>query len=579
MPVHNKDVKDVFNKIADMLELKGENAFRIRAYRNAARTIGSLSESVQKKIDKGDDLSQLSGIGKDLAGKIEHLVKTGSCPMLEDLEKEMPPALTQMMKIEGLGARRVKEIYEELDIKTVEDLKKAAEHNKIRDLEGFGKKTEEKILKEIERLQSGEQKRMKISEAEEIADSLVAYLKKSKSIKDIVVAGSFRRRKETIGDLDILVTCKKGGKDTVMDRFVKYDEVEDVISKGKNRSTIRLTSGIHVDLRVLPQVSYGAALHYFTGSKAHNIAVRKRGVERGLKINEYGVFKNEDDRIAGETEQEVYDAVELPYIEPELREDRGEIKAAENGSLPELITLKDIHGDLHVHTNRTDGHHTLKEIAQAAAEHGYEYIAITDHSQRLSMVHGLKPEDVEDQIAQIDEFNKNNDDIVFLKGSEVDILEDGSLDLPDDLLKKLDIVVCSVHSKFNLSSKEQTERIIHAIENPYTTIIAHPTGRRIHERESYEVDMEKIMKAAKKHTCCLELNAHPERLDLTDIYCKMAKDMGVTLAISTDTHRINDLDYMRYGIGQARRGWLEKSDVLNTKTLKQLQKYLKKRNT
>jgi DNA polymerase (family 10) len=390
----------------------------------------------------------------------------------------------------------------------------------------------------------------------------------------LIVAGSFRRKKETVADLDILATCKKGS--LVMDAFVEYGNVHKVIAKGETRSTVALRSGIQMDLRVVPEASYGAALHYFTGSKAHNIAVRTLGVKKGLKINEYGVFKGVK-RIAGKKEEEIFGHVGLPFIEPELREGQGEIEAAQQGKLLKLISLKDIRGDLHAHTKETDGHHTLEQMVEAARDRGYQYVAITDHSKRLSMTHGFDAKRLAKRNEEIDRLNGKLRGFSVLKSIEVDILEDGSLDLPDSILKELDLTVCSVHSKFNLPRKKQMERIIRAMDNPYFNILAHPSGRLINEREPYEVEMEELIKAAKERGCLMEVNAHPDRLDLADIHCRLAKDMGVRLVISTDAHSINDYDLMRFGVWQARRGWLEKEDVLNTRDVDELKKLIKRK--
>jgi len=573
MPIHNSDVAEIFNKVADLLDIEGANQFRVRAYRNAARVVSGLPHSVSDMVGDGQDLSKLPGIGKDLAGKIKEIVETGSLEQLKELEGRTSSELSKLMKVEGLGPKRVKVLHEELGVTNVKELKEAASQGRIKGLEGFGQKTERAILKELETTDI-EKKRVKLVEAEQNARSLVDYLKDRKGVKDIVVAGSYRRNKETVGDLDILVTAKKGSQ--VMDHFVGFEDVTKVVSRGKTRSTVVLRSGLHVDLRVVPQVSYGAALHYFTGSKDHNIAVRKLGVKRKLKINEYGVFKGEE-RVAGKTEEEVYGTVDLPYIEPELRENWGEIEAAQEDELPALIRLEDIRGDLHAHTKETDGHHSLQEIARAAKDHGYEYLAVSDHSKRVTMAHGLDSRRLEKQIEEIDRLNGKLQGITLLKSIEVDILKHGSLDLPDDILKELDLTVCAVHYDTKLSRNKQTERIIRAMDNPYFTILAHPTGRLINERESYELDLEKVMEAALERGCFLELNAHPDRLDLADGNCKMAREMGVKLAISTDAHRITDLDYMRFGVNQGRRGWLEPEDVINTRSLKELKKLLDRR--
>ena len=575
MPVHNADIAEIFNRTADLLEIQGANPFRVRAYRNAARTVGGMSKNIADMTGNDNGLSELPGIGKDLAGKIKEIIETGKLSQLKDLEKEMPSGLYDVLKIPGLGPKKVKVLYETLKISSVDDLKKAAKKRKIRDLSGFGEKTEKDILDEIER-KGGSEDRLRVSLAEPIADSLMDYIKKVKGIKEIAAAGSFRRRKETVGDLDILVTCKKGTNEQVMARFVDYEDVGQVLSHGETRSSVVLKSGLQVDLRVVPEASYGAALHYFTGSKAHNIAVRKMGVKKGLKINEYGVFKK-DKRVAGRTEKEVFKQVDLPYIEPELREDRGEIEAAGNKKLPALLTLDDVRGDLHSHTKDTDGRFSTEEMVEAAKERGYEYLGISNHSQRLTVARGLDKKRLAKQIREIDRLNEKMKDFIILKSIEVDILEDGSLDLPDSILKELDFAVCSVHSKFRLSRDKQTERVIRAMDSRYCHILGHPTGRLINEREPYDIDIEKILEAAKERGCFMELNAQPERLDLNDIHCKTAKEMGVKVAVSTDAHSINNLDYMRFGVWQARRGWLEPGDVLNTRSWEELKGLFKRR--
>ncbi len=573
MPVHNRDIAEIFNHIADLLELKGDNQFRIRSYRNAARTVESMSRNVADMVDEGEDLSSLQGIGKDLAGKIEKIVRREKIELLEKLKKEVPEELTELLKIGGLGPKKLKKIYDELGIKNMDELKEAIDARKIRELEGFGKKTEETIQKEITRLgESGN--RFSIATAEEMAASLMEYLGEGKGVENLEIAGSFRRRKETVGDIDILAVCKKDND--LMERFTGYEDVERVVSKGEARSTVILRSGLQVDVRVFEKKSYGAAMHYFTGSKEHNVAMRKMAQKQDLKINEYGVFSGEK-MIAGKTEEEIYDHFSLEYIEPELRENRGEIDAAASGKLPKLVELDDICGDLHTHTDATDGRMSLKEMAEGARNMGYEYMAVTDHSKRVTVAGGMDVKEVRKQLDKIDRLNEEYDEFRLLKGIEVDILEDGSLDLPDELLKELDLCVCAVHYKFNLSREKQTERIIRAMGNRYFTILAHPTGRMIGERDPYELDMEKILNAAGENECFIELSAHPKRLDLVDYHCKQAKEMGVKVAISTDSHSTGGLENMKYGIGQARRGWLEKDDVLNTMSLDDLVKVVKKK--
>ncbi len=574
MPIHNSDIADIFNKVADLLEIQGANPFRVRAYRDAARTIGGLSKSVADMISQEKDLSGLPGIGQDLAGKIKTIIKEGSLPLLEDLKKKIPAELSDLMSIESLGPKRIHALYTNLNITSFKELQKAAEEGKVRSLSGFGEKTEQKILEEIKRLKGEAMGRALLVEAEQIVSPYIEYLKKDKSLKDIAVAGSFRRRRETVGDLDILSTSKENS--SLMDIFVNYEDVKKILSKGDTRSSVILRRGIQVDLRVVPEKSYGAALLYFTGSKAHNIAVRKIGQKKNLKINEYGVFKGKKS-IAGKTEEDVYKKIGLPYIEPELRENRGEIEAAQKKNLPQLVILKDIKGDLHVHTRATDGRYTLEQMAEAAEERDYSYMAITDHSKKVSVANGLDEKRLAQQIKEIDKLNEKIKNFTLLKSIEVDILEDGSLDLPDDILSRLDLVVCSIHYKFNLPREKQTERIIRALDNPHVNILAHPTGRMLNQREPYQVDMEKVMEAAKERGCFLELNAYPDRLDLDDAYCKLAKEIGLKVAVSTDAHSINDLEFMRFGIGQARRGWLEPSDIINTRGLDELRRLLKKR--
>lgn len=572
MPAHNAEIAALFDRLADLLEIEDANSFRVRAYRNAARTIANLGQSIAGLVETGKDLSELPGIGEAIAEKIATIVRTGRLPQLEEVEARTPGTLADLMKIDGLGPKRVKALYRQLNIRSFEDLARAARSGKIRGLDGFGAKTEAMILQHIEH-RRGAVQRMRLAEAEDIAGGLVDYLRKSPGVKDISVAGSIRRRKDTVGDLDILVTAARGSP--VMRRFVAYDEVADVISQGDTRSTVVLRSGLHADLRVVPQVSFGAALCYFTGSKAHNIAVRKIGVAKGCKVNEYGVFKGEK-RVAGRTEQDVYAKLGLAYIEPEMREDRGEIELAAKGRLPKLVTLDDIRGDLHCHTDLTDGRNTLEEMAAAAGERGYEYLAVTDHTKHVTVAHGLDKAGMMTAIRRIDRLNTKLDGITILKSAEVDILEDGRLDLPDSVLRELDLVVCAVHYKFNLPEKKQTARILRALDNRHCNILAHPSGRLINVREPYEVDIQTIMNAARERGCFLELNAQPARLDLTDIHCKMAKDMGLKVAISTDAHNTAQFDYMRFGIGQARRGWLEARDVLNTRGLVELKKLLRR---
>ena len=563
MPVHNPDIAQALDDLADLLELEEANPFRVRAYRNAARVVRGLGTEISVTLKKGGDLAELPGIGEDLADKIRTLAKTGHLPLLDRLRKETPVIAVELLKLPGLGPKRVKVLCHDLDIHTLEQLHRALLDGRVRDLPGFGATTEAKLKQAIE-ARVAAPSRLKLAIAESYVEPLLAWLRGAPEVEAVVAAGSYRRCQETVGDIDILVTARRG--EPVVQRFTAYEEVGKVLAAGDTRATIALRSGLQVDLRVVPARSYGSALHYFTGSKAHNIAIRRLGQRHGLKINEYGVFRGAK-RIGGKTEEEVYRTVGLPFIAPELRENRGEIEAAAAGRLPKLLELADIMGDLHAHTKATDGHDTLAELAQAARARGLEYIAITDHSRRLAMAHGLDSKRLHQQIESIDLLNAAKPGIVLLRGIEVDILEDGKLDLPDSVLGHLDIVIAAVHSQFNLSRAKQTERILRAMDRPHFTILAHPTGRLIAEREPYDVDMLRIIQAAKQRGCFLELNAHPDRLDLTDLHCRQAKEAGVLVSIATDAHRAMELANMRFGVGQARRGWLEKRDVLNTRPL------------
>ncbi|MDP1559480.1 MAG: DNA polymerase/3'-5' exonuclease PolX [Nitrosomonas sp.] len=566
MPSHNADIAVIFEEIADLLEIQGENPFRIRAYRNAARIIGELSQEVYLLLEKHEDLTRLPGIGDNLSSKIKEIVFNGRCSLLERLHKELPPAITELLKIQGLGPRRVKALYHDLDVQTVEQLYRAARDGRIRALHGFGEKTERNILQAVE-AHANQTQRFKIAVAAQYAEALKSFLAAVPGVIKVTVAGSYRRMRETVGDLDILVVAAPSSP--VMQNFVTYEEAVETLSAGNTRASVMLKCGLQVDLRVVPEESYGAALHYFTGAKAHNIAIRRMAQKSGLKINEYGVFRGKT-RIAGESESSVYAAVDLPYIPPELRENRGEILMAQTKRLPRLVEQNDLRGDLHSHTKATDGHNTLREMALAGKSNGFEYLAITEHSRRLTVAHGLNPLQLARQCEEIDQLNEELVGITLLKGIEVDILEDGSLDLPDTALAQLDLVLGAVHSKFELSRARQTDRILRAMEHPHFTLLAHPTGRLIQQRAPYDVDMPRIIREARNRGCFLELNAHPERLDLLDTYCQMAKEEGVLISINSDAHSTFDFANLRFGIGQARRGWLEKQNVLNTRSLSDL---------
>ena len=572
MPVVNATISAIFDEIADLLDIQGANPFRVRAYRNAARTIGELGTDLHNLLARGTALTDIPGIGADLAGKIQEILDTGKCGFLERLHQDMPPAVTELLKVPGLGPKRVKALWHDLDIQTMDQLLQAARAGRIRELHGFGEKTEQQIVDAAQRHLARAQ-RYKLAVAAQYAQACVSFLKSIAGVHRVEVAGSMRRMKETVGDLDLVVTASASSR--VMARFAGYEDVSRVLASGPTRATVILKSGIQVDVRVVADESYGAALVYFTGSKAHNIAIRRIAQERGLKINEYGVFKGSR-RIAGESEESVYAAIGLPWIPPELREDRGEVEAARQGALPHLIELADLRGDLHLHSKASDGHNSIREMAAAAQQRGLQYIAITEHSQRLGIARGLDPVRLLKQADEIDRLNAELTGIRLLKGVEVDILEDGSLDLPDAALAKLDIVVAAVHSRFDLPRARQTQRILKALDNAHVRILAHPTGRLLEEREPYQVDMQKIMRKAKAAGVALEINAHPQRLDLADTYCQAAKAEGVLLAVDSDAHSTFELDALRFGVGQARRGWLEKADVINTRALADLQAWLQR---
>ncbi len=568
MPVQNAEIASMFDQTADLLEIKGENPFRVRAYRKAARTVEGLPQSVRSLLAAHEDLSELPGIGKDLAGKIADIVASGHFELLDQLKKKMPGELGEMASLPGLGPKRIKLLYDEVKVRTLDDLKRAIQKGKLHGLHGFGPVVEKKLAAALEKPVA--EKRFKLAVAEAEAEALVAFLRDKGRV---VVAGSYRRRRDTVGDLDILVTSKHGA--AVGDKLVGYDSVAEVLAQGPTRTTVVLRSGIQVDLRAVPDASYGAALMYFTGSKAHNIALRNIANDHKWKLNEYGLFSGKR-RIAGATEEEIYKKLGLAYIPPEMREDRGEVALALKGELPRLVTVDDIRGDLHVHSDWTDGTASIAEMAAAAQARGYAYMALTDHSRRQTMSHGLDPAKVARQIREVDKLNAKLKNFTVLKGIEVDILKDGKLDLPDKTLEQLDVVVASVHSFFDLPPEAQTERIIRAMRNPYVSIIGHPTGRLIGEREPYAVDMDRVTSAARELNCCLEINGQPERLDLNDIHAHMAKSKGVKIAVSTDAHATSSFAYIRYGIDQARRGWLTADEVINTRRLPELRKLLKR---
>ena len=571
----NQVIANIFYQIADMLDIKGEIEFKSRAYRKAAQIIETLEEDLEDvyKREGKEGLRKIPGIGEGLAKKIAELIETNKLQYFENLKKEIPESIIQLMNIPSLGPKKVAVLYKKLGITNVEQLKKACEEGKLRGLDGFGEITERNILRGIEMLK-GVKERVLLGVAFEDGTRYVDYLKKNPHIKKVSIAGSLRRMKETIGDIDILAVSDNA--DDVMEYFVNYPNVREVLAKGRTKSSIILDDGLQVDLRVVEDKSYGAALQYFTGSKSHNIKLRTIGIKKGLKINEYGVFDKDTDKyIAGRTEEEVYKSLGLPYIEPELREDRGEIEAAQKGRLPKLVKYDEIKGDFHVHSNWSDGLNSIEDIVRYALKLGYRFIAITDHSQSLKVAGGLTEKQLRDKRKEIEMIQEKYPDIKIFFGTECDIKADGKLDYSNDLLDEFDIVCAAIHSKFKMSEKEMTERIINAIQNEYVKILAHPTGRLIGKRDAYEVDLEKVIDAAVENNVLLEINAFPDRIDLNDINIRIAKEKGARFTIGTDAHAVDHLRFIRFGVAAARRGWLEKKDVLNTYPVKEIEKILK----
>ncbi|TWT54511.1 DNA polymerase/3'-5' exonuclease PolX [Rubripirellula amarantea] len=570
----NAQIAKALEEMAELLEFRGENPFRIRAYQNGAKAIRELGESVAAVLsDPERDLAKIPGIGKTLVEKCQTLVETGSLPQLEELRKAVPAVVIQMARIPGLGAKKAVKLREELGIESLGDLRKACQEDQVAGLKGFGKKTQSAIL---DGLAIAEEAASRIywSQADGLARAISDHMQKCKAITKMEWAGSYRRGRDTVGDLDLLVVASD--REAAMDHLATYPDVSQTIGRGETKISIRLDKAFQLDMRCVEEDEFGAALQYFTGSQAHNIHTRKIAKEKGLKINEYGVFKIDDDtKIAGTTEKDVYEVIGLPWIPPELREDRLEFKLAQDGKLPTLVELKDIRGDLHMHTTATDGTHTIRDMADAAIERGLSYIAITDHSKRVSMAMGLDEKRLRQQWAVIDEIrNEYQGRLTILKGIECDILEAGGMDLADDCLAEADWVLASIHYGQKQPRDQITERMIGAIENPNVTAIAHPTGRLLNRRPAYEIDMDQVMAAAKQHGKFMELNANPARLDLNDLHLAKAKALGIPIVINTDAHSIDGLDVMGYGIIQARRGGLVAKDVANTQDWPELKKLI-----
>ena len=566
--MENREIAQCLEEVADLLELRDENPFRVRAYRNAARTVETLTTPIHRMIQEGRELTELSGVGKEMASHLRELVETGSLTFRGQLLAEMPPTILDLVRLPGVGPKKAHRFWKELGVATVEALEAAAQEGRLAGIPGFGAKSEQKILAGIQDFrQHGS--RVLLAEAERLVEPLLAHLRAVPQVELLEVAGSYRRRKETIGDIDLVAVAADAPP--VMEAFRAYPTVREVAMAGETRSSVVLGSGLQVDLRVIPRDSYGAALLYFTGSKEHNVKLRRRAVERGLTISEYGVFEVDaagtggaGRRLGGSEEEEVYRAVGLPWIAPELREDRGEIEAAEAGRLPRLIDVDDMRGDLHMHSTWSDGKSTIEEMVAACAARGYDYMAITDHSKALAMTGGLDAARLRKQWKEIEEVRGRHPEIRILCSMEVDILGDGSLDLEDEMLEELDLVLVSLHSRLDLPAAQQTERVLQALEHPRVNVFCHPTARLINRRKPVEMDVDTVLRRAAELGVALELNANPMRLDLKDTHLARARELGCKLVINTDAHHTKHLELMRHGIDQARRAGLGAADVLNT---------------
>jgi DNA polymerase (family 10) len=563
--MENDEVAKVLDETADMLEVAGENFFRVRAYRNAARAIRDQTARVADLTE--EQIDEIPGIGADLAAKITTVIKTGDLPLHHKLGSKFTAHILELRDIRGLGPKRLKLLIDRLSIRDRDDLEKAIRSGKVRKIRGFGPKIEEQIRASLLRHDTGQSRRILYPEAARIAAQLTEYLRKCLAIRGLEVAGSFRRRRETVGDLDVVAAAADPA--AAMSHFIAFPHIAQVTGSGDTKTTVLLKSGLQVDLRVVALKSFGAALAYFTGSKSHNVHLRRIAQERGLLLNEYGLFRD-GAVVASRSEEDIYRALELPFIAPELREDRGEIEAASVGKLPKLIERGDLRGDLHMHSLYTDGRASIEEMARKARESGLAYVAITDHSSRVAMAHGLDPQRLREQRLEIDRVAKHLDGFSLLHGIEVDILDDGSLDLPDEALSELDWVVASVHYKLEQSPPQMTRRLIKAMRNPNVDVIGHPSGRLLGHRDPSKFDLSEILQVAREENCALEIDSQPDRLDLSDSACIAAKQAGVKLVVASDAHSTRDFELLEYGINQARRGWIEKDDVLNTRPLKSL---------
>jgi len=566
--VDNKAIANVFYETADLMEINGDDSFRIRSYRRAAEALESTADQVAALLDEPKSLLEIPGIGKGMAANIQELCRTGKLGVHQELLEKYRPSMLELLKIQGLGPKTIALLWSAFQVSDVEGVEKLAREGKLRELPRMSEKSEQKILKAIENYRriTG---RFLIEEADRTAEKLTAHLKHIKGIEKITPAGSLRRGRETVGDLDMLITgpcCVDDAmRAALIEEILRFPGIQEVLAKGANKVSFKLRSGMQVDVRMLPAESYGAALQYFTGSKNHNVTLRQRALKMGYTLNEYGLFRLDNNkRVAGTTEDEIYGKLKLDTIPPELRESSGEIEAAAEHKLPNLITAKDLHGEVHMHTVETDGKCTIDEMAEAAKERGYKYIAITDHSKNLAFANGLDDKRAVEHIAHIRAVNEQTNGLTVMAGIEVDILADGELDLSDSVLEQMDVVVGSVHSAFNQEPQEMTDRLLRAISNKNVSILGHPTGRLLLRRDAYPFDMEAVLMAALQNKVAMELNAYPDRLDLNDTHLRMARERGVKIVINTDAHHTSHFEKIKYGILQARRAWLTPKDVLNT---------------
>lgn len=573
--MNKKDIAKILEEIGVLLEIKGENPFKSRAYVNAARTLLGLNQSVEELVASGE-IRNVKGIGSALADKLTELVTTGKLEYYEKLRSSMPAGLLEMTAIPGFGPKKIKKVYDELGIASVSELEYACKENRLVDLEGFGVKSQEKILQGIEFIKKYKDRHL-FHHAEAAARPLFEAVANHPKVRRAELAGSLRRKKETVKDIDIVASADEADHDEMMAFFCSLPQVEAVTGQGTTKSSVVLSSGINADLRLMPDNKFPYILHHFTGSAEHNTAMRSLAKKRGMKVSEHGLFKNENELIPCKNEADIFAALGLAYVPPELREDTGEIEAAAADQIPDLVKPKNIQGILHCHSNFSDGANTIEEMALATRDLGYQYFGLCDHSQSVFYARGLTPERVREQQAVVDELNEKLSGFKIFKGTECDILIDGSLDYPDEILAGFDFVVASIHSKLTMSQEEATARVLKALQNPFVTILGHPTGRLLLGREGYPLDMPAIIDAAAEHDVVIELNASPHRFDIDWRYCRLAKEKGVLISINPDSHSVEGLSEVNYGVGIARKGWLGKSDILNAMTLEEIEDFFKQK--